>query len=68
MKRIIMLLCALIVSVSAMGREVVRVEQWLNGEFYAYYDDGTKEKITAERFKAEVERMAKESNGIIVTK
>lgn len=68
MKRIIILLCALIVSVSAMGREVVRVEQWENGEFYAYFDDGTKEKITAERFESEVERMAKESNGIIVTK
>lgn len=68
MKRIIILLCALIVSVSAMGREVVRVEQWTNGEFYACYDDGTKEKITAERFEAELDRMLKESNGIVVTK
>ena len=62
------LFCALIVSVSAMERDVVRVEQWSNGEFYACYDDGTKEKITKERYEVELARMLKESNGIIVTK
>lgn len=59
MKRIIILLCALIVSVSAMGREVVRIESWSTGEFYACYDDGTREQITKERF---------EADGVIVTK
>ena len=68
MKRIIILLCALIVSVSAMGRDVVRIESWSTGEYYAVYDDGTREQITKERFEAELERMIKEANGVIVTK
>lgn len=60
MRRLFVLVCALVVSVSAMSAEVVSVESWSNGEYYACYDNGERVRISEAEYVKELSRLIRE--------